>query len=149
MASRTLSSMCLGLLGAIAAGCVVSPQPSPPDLILDGDRIGFTAGVELVASVTGFEALPGTVDPPEGVVVVTNLDANDAPSFADVQPDGSFVIAVPGVAGQRYRFQAKNANARSQPFDITVGSMGAWFVTALDDLDCLVVMPARLIAVEA
>lgn len=140
MASRFV--LCLGLLGALAAGCVVSPQPSPPDAILDGDRISLTPGVELVASVTGFFAEPGAVSPPKGQVLVTNLDGSDAPSVADVQPDGSFAIAVPGVSGQRYRFQVKDGDIRSQPFDLEVSSSGFTAEDLAGEATCLVLTPA-------
>src|SRR5690242_17794280 len=100
MASRSVLSMCLGLL---LASCVVSPQPSPPlEVVLDGSRIGLESGTELTTNVVGFEAGPGAVDPAGGVVVITNLDAGDAPSIASVQKDGSFAIAVPGQPGQRF-----------------------------------------------
>lgn len=135
--------LCLGFLGALAAGCGVSPQPSPPDAILDGDRIGLTPGVELVASVTGFAAEPGTVSPPRGKVLITNLDGSDAPSTTDVQPDGSFTIAVPGVAGQTYRFQVKDGDTRSQPYDLVVSSSGTTATNVELAPTCLVAKPAR------
>jgi len=142
-ASRFLLSMCF-----VAAGCVVSPQPSPPDFVLDGDRIGLRPGVELVASVIGFEAGPGAVDPPEGVVVVTNLDDASAPSFAAVQADGSFAVAAPGQSGQRFRFQAKSANRRSQPFDVAVGSSGEDLSALASAAACLTLEPSLWAALD-
>jgi hypothetical protein len=79
MASRSLPSVALGLLVALATSCVVSPQPSPPDVIFDGSRLGLTPTIELLSSVVGFQAAPGTVSPAEGEVIVTNLDTTDAP----------------------------------------------------------------------
>lgn len=138
----------LAVLAAAAASCVVSPQPSPPDVILDDDRIGLTPGVEGFASVIGFAAAPGTVKPAQGIVVVTNLDADDAPSVAKVQPDGSFVIAVPGVSGQTFRFQAKNGDARSQPVDIAIDSSGTKATDLSVTPSCLVLDPASWIALD-
>lgn len=142
MLSRMVLVIGLGLAATAAASCVVSPQPSPPEAILQGDLIGLRPGVELAATVVGFEAGPGAVQPPRGVVVVTNLNGADPPSFADVQPDGSFSIAVPGQPGQTFRFQAKDGPTRSEPVDIEVGSSGATTDSALTSLPCLVIEPS-------
>lgn len=144
---------CLALLAVFvavaAASCVVSPQPSPPDVILDDDRIGLTPGVEGFASVIGFEAAPGTVKPAQGVVVITNLDADDAPSFAKVEPDGSFAVAVPGQSGQTFRFQAKNGAARSEPVDVAVNTSGTAIDTATAVApSCLVLDPSGWLALD-
>jgi hypothetical protein len=136
----------LSFLAAVAAGCVVSPQPSPPDLVLDDDRIGLHPSPALVTTVINFEAAPGAVHPAEGVVVVTNLDTTEAPSFAKVQPDGSFAIAVPGQAGQTFRFQAKSGDVRSQPADFVVGTGGEAIDKAVEGPACLALDPARWIA---
>jgi hypothetical protein len=147
MASRTALVIGLGLLAAAAsASCVVSPQPSPPEAVLKGSLIGLRPGVELAATVVGFEAGPGAVDPPEGVVIVTNLDGADAPSVAAVQPDGSFAIAVPGQPGQSFRFQAKIGGTRSQPIDLEVSASGIT-ASALDTgASCLTVQPGAWLA---
>lgn len=141
-------ALLLGFLAAVAAGCVVSPQPSPPDLVLDDDRIGLHPGMGLVSKVIDFEGAPGTVHPAEGIVVITNLDTTEAPSFAKVQPDGSFTIAVPGVAGQTFRFQAKNGSVRSQPADFVVNTGGEAIDTAVEGPACLAFDPARWIALD-
>lgn len=146
MASRTVAR--LGLLLALVGGCVVSPQPSPPDIVFDGELVGLSRGVELVAAVAGFEAAPGTVDPATGVVVVTNLDNASAPSFAEVRPDGSFVLAVPGFAGQRFRFQAKDGDARSQPFDLRLSSAGDTALGLPAQPGCLVLTPRSWIRLD-
>ncbi len=151
MASRFVISMCLGLLVAgVSAGCVVSPQPSPPvEVTLDGGLIGLRPGVELTSGVIGFEAGPGAVDPPEGVVVITNLDADDAPSMASVQKDGSFAIAVPGQPGQRFRFQAKLGSNRSTTFDIAVDASGQDFDPNADAATaCITLDPESWIALD-
>jgi hypothetical protein len=146
MASRTVAR--LGLLLALVGGCVVSPQPSPPDIVFDGDLLGLNPGVELVAAVSGFQAAPGTVSPPKGVVVVTNLDDASAPSVAEVQPDGSFAIAVPGFPGQRYRFQAKDGDARSLPFDVRLSSGGDAAARIPPEVDCLVLTPGSWLSLD-
>ncbi len=151
MAPRgALSRWITGLLvaGALFAGCGVSPQPTPPDSVLNGELIGLNPGTELAGDVIGFKAAPGAVDPPEGVVVVTNLDANDAPSVAAVESDGSFYIAVPGQPGETYRFQAKNGKARSQPFDVLIGSSGGDIKTLGQLPACLVVEPGAWLALS-
>jgi hypothetical protein len=135
-------------LWVAAAGCVVSPQPSPPDFTLEGDHIGLLPGADLVGTLVDFSAGPGAVRPAAGVVVVTNLDTHDAPSFAQVQPDGSFEIGVPGLSGQSFRFQAKNGSVRSEPFDVVVASSGEG-VTALDaSASCLAIDPALWAALD-
>jgi hypothetical protein len=116
----------LGL--ATAAGCVVSPQPSPPDgpptvAVIDGDGIG----VGVSSSLTDFlsiQAEPGTVKPAGGTVVITDLDKTDAPSLAPVAADGSFSIAVKAAFGDTLRFQVKTDAGRSAPVDRTNGSSG-------------------------
>lgn len=130
-------------------GCVVSPQPSPPfEANLAGGGIRLRPGVELTGNVVGFIADPGSVDPPDGVVLITNLDATDAPSVADVQPDGSFEIAVPGVAGQSFRFQAKNEDARSEPFDVRVSADGASVSVPATAAECLSIEPSLWAALD-
>jgi hypothetical protein len=144
-------ALCLGLLAALAtaaAGCVVSPQPSPPDLVLDDDRIGLHPGTGLVNTLIDFEASAGAVHPAEGVVVITNLDTTDAPSFAKVEPDGSFALAVPGTPGQTFRFQAKSGAQRSQPFDFVVSTGGEAIDNAVEATPCLTLDPARWVALD-
>ncbi|MFT3767122.1 MAG: Kazal-type serine protease inhibitor family protein [Minicystis sp.] len=151
MASRFLFNLGLGLLaaGALVAGCVVSPQPSPPDLVLQGRLIDLNPGVELAKNVIGFHAGPGAVSPAQGVVIVTNLDASDAPSVAVVQKDGSFDIAVPGQPGQAYRFQAKAGDTRSKPFDLDVAVDSSGVTSDLNTgSGCLVAEPAIWIALD-
>lgn len=141
----------LGFLTALAtagAGCVVSPQPSPPDLVLDGDRIDLHPGTGLVSTLIDFSGGPGAVHPAEGVVVITNLDTTEAPSFAKVQPDGSFALAVPGQPGQTFRFQAKSGNLRSQPADFVVSTGGEAIDTAVEGPACLALDPSRWIALD-
>jgi hypothetical protein len=121
MPARLLGRLLLGATLALGTGCVVSPQPSPPfSPELAGDRIGLTDSIELTGDIIGFAAQPGTVDPAGGEVIVTNLDDTLAPSVAQVASDGSFAIAVPGHAGERFRFQAKVDGQRSEPYDLVV-----------------------------
>lgn len=139
-----------GLLaaGALALGCVVSPQPSPPEAQLSGSLIGLAPAESLVADVIAFEGGPGAVKPAHGVVLVTNLDSDDAPSQTDVQPDGSFLIGVPGVVGQRFRFQIKDGDTRSQPFDLGLDSTGTTADAIVAQPSCFTVDPARWAALD-
>jgi hypothetical protein len=146
-ASRTFLSVALGLLGLVA-GCVVSPQPSPPDFTLTGDLIGLTPVEAATDTLVGFSAAPGTVHPAQGVVVVTNLDAHDAPSFAQVKPDGSFAIALSGGSGQSFRFQAKSGDVRSQPFDLVVAPSGDGITALTAGPACLAVTPALWLSLD-
>jgi hypothetical protein len=150
MAPRVALQNLIGLLvaGIVGASCVVSPQPTPPDSVLVGNLIGLNPGTELAKDVIGFQGAPGAVDPPTGVVVVTDLDATDTPSIATVQPDGSFFIAVPGQPGETFRFQAKNGNARSAPFDVIVGSSGADITPLAQQPGCLALEPGNWLALD-
>jgi hypothetical protein len=141
---RLLRCLALSALMGLGVGCIVSPQPSPPFTVeLTGDRISLTPGVELVGNVIGFRAAPGTVDPAEGQVVVTNLDSTDTPSIANVKSDGSFEVAVLGQPGQRFRFQAKASGARSEPFDIAVDSTGTVASELAETSPCLTIAPQK------
>ncbi|MFO0758769.1 MAG: hypothetical protein U0359_19920 [Byssovorax sp.] len=145
---RSLAPLLLGLSTALAAGCVVSPQPSPPDVIFDGARLGLTPSIEALSSVVGFQAQPGTVTPAGGEVRITNLDTTDAPSIAKVEADGSFTIAVPGLPGQTFRFQAKNGDARSAPFDARVDLSGGDLSSGLTPPSCVAFDPPRWVALD-
>jgi hypothetical protein len=142
------STLCLLAAGAVALGCVVSPQPSPPEAQLSGSLIGLAPAESLVAKVIAFEGGPGAVKPPRGEVLVTNLDSADAPSRADVQPDGSFLIGVPGVVGQRFRFQVKDGDTRSQPFDLALDATGTTADAIAVQPACLTVDPPRWAALD-
>ncbi len=142
----------LGVLAAFAAGCTVSPQPSPPwepppDPIdppaFDDDRVGLGVSPEgegLLQTLVTIVGGPGTVDPPDGVVILTNLETDDAPSIAAVTPDGGFEIVIAAQPGNVIRFQARTDEARSEPVDLLLD--GASFVPAMTDFNCLVIEPA-------
>lgn len=115
--NRRLLSLWL-VLASQVAGCVISPQPSPPEPSLDGDGIMFDGfATELDSSLIKVDAAPGTVDPARGVVRVTNLATSVLPNDAPVASDGSFSIAVGALDGDTLRFQVKDGNLRSQPVD--------------------------------
>lgn len=139
-------------LATLVAGCVVSPQPSPPgsDPSIDGDGIGSVELAEALdqSNLLSFEAAPGTVDPAEGVVIVTNLDNTDAPSVAAVEADGSFTIALPGFPGDTVRFQVKSGAKRSQPFDVVVGADRVTLTEPAPLPSCLTIDPARWVALD-
>lgn len=133
-------------LPLLVAACVVSPQPSPPadEPDLDGDGIDVIGtGTEDFSELLTFEAAPGSVEPAEGVVIVTNLERSDAPSRVAVRADGSFSVALAGFPGDTVRFQVDQAGARSQPVDIAVDATGQVVDVVEDAPACLTISPAR------
>jgi hypothetical protein len=138
-------------LSVAITSCVVSPQPSPPDPDPEifGDGIAVNgAGTEDIADHLVFEAAAGTVVPAEGVVIATNLDTVDSPSTVAVRPDGSFSIALPGVAGDVVRFQVDQDGARSEPVDILVDATGQVADVVEDEPACLVLEPTRFVPLD-
>jgi len=139
----------LAWLFPLLTSCVVSPQPSPPLPELDGDGIDvFGLGTEDFQELLTFEAEPGTVKPAEGFVIVTNLDRDDAPSAVVVRDDGSFSVALPGFPGDTIRFQVKQGDARSEPIDLLVDPSALFSTVAEDAPECLVIDPARFVALD-
>lgn len=141
--------LALGLFAFV--GCVVSPQPSPPidEPSFDADGLGITeTATEDSLTMISFVAAPGTVDPAEGVVVVTNLETSDAPSIATVSDDGSFSIALNGLPTDVVRFQVKQGNVRSQPVDIAIDATAQGFDVIDGAPACLVVDPAKFVALS-
>ena len=61
--------------------------------------------------------LPGSIDPPEGVVRVVNLDAQDDPTEGDVERDGSFALFVDANFDDELRIQVR-ADTSSRPLDL-------------------------------
>lgn len=137
-------------LGLFAASCVVSPQPIPPgdEPALDGDGIGvIDTSAEDSMSFISFNAVPGTVDPAKGDVIVTNLETADAPSVVSVASDGSFSVSLAGAPTDVVRFQVKQA-LRSQPVDLRIDAT-AQAVEVVDDTpSCFVIEPARYAPLE-
>lgn len=134
-----------------AAACVVSPQPSPPatEPDLDGDGIDLIdLGTEDLSQLLTFEAGAGTVDPADGVVIVTNLDTTDSPSVVPVRDDGSFSVALNGIPGNVVRFQVRLDDARSQPVDLQVDPTGQTGTVLADEPACLVIEPARFLSLD-
>ncbi len=131
----------------LLAGCVVSPQPSPPsdEPSFDGDGlvVAELSSMEDLAGIISFTAGPGTVDPGEGDVIVTNLANADAPSVASVSADGSFTIALAGQPNDVIRFQVKQGDLRSEPFDVAIDATTQGLVEILDTPSCLVLEPTR------
>lgn len=153
MTMRTLAKLrgrrgaLVALSALLAGGCVVSPQPSPPaEPSLDGSLIG-APDIGLLVTEVVFEAAAGAVDPPMGVVVVTNLDTTDPPVLAEVLPDGSFSVSLGGQRSDAFRFQAKQDGRRSQPVDRTFNEFGA-VVPVPVGLPCFEVEPEAWIAFD-
>jgi hypothetical protein len=148
MVARALLATLLATSVSLAAmGCVVSPQPSPPGPTLEASLVSPGLTPEAAFEGVIVRGAPGTVDPPEGVVVVTNLDASDPPSIAPVAADGSFEIAVPGTVADVLRLQVDVGPARSEPIDLRIdGTVFVEAVPALDD--CLVIDPTRWVELD-
>lgn len=119
-----------------------------PDLDEDGLSLnGPESTVDLGGYVT-ISAAPGTVDPAEGVVVLTNLDTTDLPSEVAVRDDGSFSIAVVAAPLQVLRLQVV-ADTRSEPIDLELSATSSSFSVVAPVLDCLQIEPARWVGLES
>ena len=85
---------------------------------------------------------PGAVEPPVGVVVVTNLDSTDPPVAEPVQPDGSFSVVIDGSPTDVRRVQAREGGARSVPLDVVGNFMDSTLTTPERPFEgCLVLEP--------
>lgn len=137
----TRSLRLFSLILALFASCVVSPQPSPPNLsagnVTTDDQTGD------IIDGTRVRGLPGAVDPAEGVVVGTNLDdATRAPVAEPVREDGSFEVIIPGSRAGELRVQARNGSARSTPVDFVLDMDNAVSLSDPRPLaDCFLVTP--------
>lgn len=114
---RWLRYISIPLLGL--ASCVVSPQPSPPNITVDEDRIDTDSSTSDMVDGPRITGGPGAIDPAEGVVVVTNLDEELPPRSEPVAADGSFDIIAEGLSTE-YRLQARLGSDRSVPFDFGI-----------------------------
>lgn len=134
-------------LASAAVGCVISPQPSPPEPSLDGDGIMFDGfASELDSNLIKIDAAPGTVDPARGVVRITNLATSALPNDVPVASDGSFSIAIDAQDGATLRFQVKDGDVRSQPIDF-VANVAESRLEDVDFplLDCITIAQGRWI----
>ncbi len=142
----------LAVLGAlaVAGGCGISPVPSPPEDAPTLDENGLSLlGVESLdqIGIISFVAAPGTVDPAEGKVVITNLSESDAPSTVPVAADGSFAVAVSALPSQVLRFQVV-AGTRSEPLDLRVDNTGTALTVVEPVVDCFELTPARWLSLD-
>lgn len=132
------------------AGCSISPVPSPPaeqpDLDADGLGVLGVESIDMFGFVS-FDAQPGTVDPAEGTVVVTNLSNADAPSVVAVRSDGSFSIGLAALPLDVVRFQVV-ADTRSEPVDLTINATATGATIAEPVLECLVFEPGAWVGLE-
>ncbi|XXX80703.1 hypothetical protein WMF30_18260 [Sorangium sp. So ce134] len=137
------------LLAVLLGGCVVSPQPSPPvrEPILDGSLVGVKDDVMVLVNEIALEGKPGAVTPAKGMIVVTNLDALDAPVLGNVNPDGSFLVTVTALTDQVLRMQVKQGERRSEPADLLLAGPSSTEKT-LDHLPCLEIEPHGWVSLE-
>lgn len=120
-----------------------------PDLDEDGLSLnGPESNLDLEGYVT-ISAAPGTVDPAEGVVVLTNLDTTDVPSQVAVRDDGSFSIAVVAAGLQVLRLQVVGDDTRSEPVDLALAANVSGFSVVSPVLECLQLEPARWVGLES
>jgi hypothetical protein len=104
------------LLGAFAVACVVTDTGNPPAVPeIDPTTVDATF---LAAGVATIFAGPGAIEPPVGVVRMTNLDGGQEPVDAPVQADGSFSEALLVEVGDVIRFQVV-VDTRSRPIDLS------------------------------
>ncbi len=118
----------------------------PPDL--DGGLVGLGISPEALDQTVTVAGNPGAVDPPEGVVIITNLDRSDAPSIAPVAPDGSFAIAVPASGSEVLRLQVKGDELRSEPVDLALDATATSLAVAPVGAACLTIEPAAYLPLE-
>ncbi|MDI1434312.1 hypothetical protein [Polyangium sorediatum] len=137
------------LAASFALGaCIVSPQPTPPEEpTLLADLISPGGPMDMSETVR-FKGEPGAAAPPEGNVVVTNLDTADPPFVGKVAADGSFDITVPGAEMHEFRVEIVGpGGGRSNPVDLVLSPGGATFQPGPRPLsDCLVIEPALSLA---
>jgi hypothetical protein len=112
----------LGLSAVLGTACVGTPQPDPPNVVMDPDQVYSDlpnyGGLEL-------HGRAGSVDPPGSIVRIHDLESDDPPVDATVAADGSFDAEVPGSIGDEVRLQAIFEDARSAPLDLLVDFDGA------------------------
>ncbi|WP_437680856.1 hypothetical protein [Sorangium sp. So ce131] len=135
------------LLAVLLGGCVVSPQPSPPVIVLDGDLIASSPDPMILRTTTTVVGGAGAVDPPEGVIVATNLDTTAPPVVAEVNADGSFQVEVEATTTQVVRLQAKQEGYRSQPVDVLLAEDPASGTTP-PELTCLGLEPGAWVSLD-
>ncbi|MGE0785406.1 MAG: hypothetical protein AB7S26_06950 [Sandaracinaceae bacterium] len=113
----------LWVLAWLAAGCVGTAVPQPPNLEpIDPDLIiglqSETTGGPL--SMTG---QPGAAAP-NADLYIWDLGSPTPPTITPTLPDGSFSISIPGPLGA-LRLQARTMEDRSDPIDVATGSEGS------------------------
>jgi hypothetical protein len=132
----------LGLASA-SLGCGISPQPEPPSARpkLDGEAVRFDPST--IVEGVAFEGGAGAVEPPEGDVVVINLDSTAPPVVRPVESDGSFKVAIAGKPEDEFRFQVRSSSGRSEPVDLVGDATASALGPVPHPLaDCLTLTPA-------
>lgn len=103
---RHLSGLALAACGL--AGCVTTPVPVPPTVVeVDLGKIDIQD--EIDAPYVPISGGPGSIDPPDTRIRITNAEAEPPPpSFVELVPneDGSFSVSAPGPAASRYFIEA-------------------------------------------
>lgn len=148
----SLRSVCFALaLGALLAGCSISPKPEPPasEPHLDFGSLGTLPPNDFgTCLITGG---PGAVDAKGAIVRAYNLDDAQAPVEALVGEDGSFELDVFLSDGDELRLQVHGQDgARSKPLDVLVPQCGQPLVASTRALgECLLLAPSAELEVSA
>jgi len=109
---------------AAAGGCIATPQPNPPNIVvtIDGDEVYSEltnwGGVDILGN-------PGAIDPPEAVLRVYDVDGSGPSVDVAVEADGSFHAEVDGLYGDEFRLQAILEDDRSEALDLIVDTDGS------------------------
>lgn len=113
-------------LALLGPGCTISPQPSPPPIIIAFDEtlLSTQKTEEFDASGTLILAAPGTIDPPAERVLVTNLSNTNRPDDVEILSDGSFALRVTAGSTDALRLQAVKGSQRSRVVDVVQNGDG-------------------------
>jgi hypothetical protein len=124
----------------LAAGCLGTPQPDPPNAapVVDPDRL-YTDR----ANYGGITVLgqPGAVWPAEAILRFWDLETADPAHDVAPNPDGSFAAEVPGAYGDEQRLHAILDGAWSAPVDVVVVDEDTLVAAPRPRAACLVTSP--------
>jgi len=107
------------LLLLLAASCLGTPQPDPPNVIgIDPSRV-LGSGTDGPPTVW-IRGEPGAVTPADALLRIYSLDREDPAVDVTPEPDGSFSVEVPGQPYGEFRLQVTLDEDRAPPVDVVV-----------------------------
>ncbi len=131
---------------ALAAACIGTPQPDPPNVDIDKTLIeGSRSRGDEEVTLSG---LPGAIVPSGALLRITNLDRLDPPVVVWSESDGSFGVTVPGEAGDELRLRAGLSGGSSAPVDIVLNDLGV-SLAPRPLAHCLIAEPDLVARVDA